>query len=43
MTKDVIISLPIPYAIYDVKYTITTLRELDETKALIILAIVSNK
>lgn len=43
MTKDVIISLPIPYAIYDVKYTITTLRELDETKALIILAIISNK
>lgn len=43
MTKDVVISLPIPYAIYDVKYTITTLRELDETKALILLAIASNK
>lgn len=43
MRKDVVISLPIPYAIYDVKYTITTLRELDETKALILLAIASNK
>ena len=43
MTKEVIISLPVPYAIYDVRYCVSTLRELDETKALIMLAIVSNK
>lgn len=43
MIKDVIVSLPIPYAIYVVKYTITTLKELEETKALILLAIASNK
>ena len=43
MTREVIVSLLIPYANYDVKYNVTDLEELDETKALIILAIASNK
>ena len=43
MNKQISIQLPIPYATYDLKYTVVTLRELDETKALILLAIASNK
>ena len=43
MKKQISIQLPIPYATYDLKYTVVTLRELDETKALILLAIASNR
>lgn len=43
MNKQISIQLPIPYATYDLKYTVVALRELDETKALILLAIASNK
>ena len=42
MTKDLIIQLPIPYAVYGINYDIKTLSKLDETNALILLAIVSN-
>ena len=41
--KQITIQLPIPYATYDLKYTVVALRELDEIKALILLAIASNK
>ena len=43
MIKELKIELPIPYAVYDVNYSVSTLTELYETKALILLAIVSNK
>ncbi|MBR4486434.1 hypothetical protein IKS57_03650 [bacterium] len=43
MTRELIVSLLIPYANYDVSYDTTNMEGLDETKALILLAIASNK
>ena len=43
MTRELIVSLLIPYANYEVSYNTTNMEELDETKALILLAIASNK